>query len=212
MENILQLYALPYDERYPVVSLDERPCFLIGDVVQGFDLKPGQVKREHYEYKKNGSCCLFAAIEPLTGQRIARVFDRRRKVEYAEFMQQVASQFPKAEKIRVIQDNLNTHNASSFYERFKAQTAYALSQKFEFHYTPKKASWLNAIETEFSALSRLCLKRRIPTKELLEEEVAQFMQERNDQAIKIDWQFSITDARKKLKRHYSKVNSANEEL
>lgn len=212
MENILRLYALPYDEQYPVICLDERPCFLIGDVVEGLGLKPGQVRRQHYEYKKNGSCCLFAAIEPLTGKRIAQVYDRRRKIEYAKFMQLVASHFPKAEKIRVIQDNLNTHNSSSFYECFEAQTAYKLSQSFEFHYTPKKASWLNMIETEFSALSRLCLNRRIPTKEILEREVLQLVKERNDKHIKIDWQFSITDARKKLKRHYVKVNPANQKL
>ncbi|WKN43918.1 IS630 family transposase [Tunicatimonas pelagia] len=212
MENILRLYALPYDERYPVVCLDERPRFLIGDVVEGLSLKPGQVKRAHYEYQKNGSCCLFAAIEPLTGKRIAQVFDRRRKVEYAEFMQTVALQFPKAEKVRVIQDNLNTHNTSSFYERFDAQTAYALSQKFDFHYTPKKASWLNTIETEFSALSRLCLQRRIPTKEMLEQAVLQLVQERNDKHIKIGWKFSITDARSKLKRHYTNVNPVNKIL
>lgn len=212
MENILRLYGLPYDEVYPVVCLDERPCFLIGDIVQGLALKSGHVKREHYEYQKNGSCCLFMAIEPLTGKRIAQVYDRRRKVEYAEFMQLLTSQFPKAEKIRVIQDNLNTHNASSFYERFDAQTAYALSQKFELHDTPKKASWLNVIEAEFSALSRLCLKRRIPTKAILEREVFQLVKERDDKQIKIDWQFSITDARKKLKRHYTKVNSVNEKI
>lgn len=212
MENILRLYALPYEEQYPLISLDERPCFLIGDVVRGFDLKPGQVKRQHYAYEKNGSCCLFAAIEPLTGKRIAKVYDRRRKIEYAEFMQLVAAHFPGAEKIRVIQDNLNTHNASSFYECFDAQTAYELGQRFEFHYTPPSGSWLNVIETEFSALSRLCLKRRIPTKEKLEREVFQLVKERHDQKIKIDWRFSVSDARKKMKRHYIKVNPVNEKL
>lgn len=212
MENILRLYALPYNERYPVICLDERPCFLIEDVVQGLDLKPGQVKRQHYEYQKNGSCCLFAAIEPLTGKRIAQVYDRRRKIEYADFMQTVASYFPKAKEIRVIQDNLNTHNTSSFYECFDAQTAYELGQRFEFHYTPKKASWLNAVEIEFSALSRLCLKRRIPTKEILERDVLHLVKERDDKQIKIDWRFSINDARRKMKSHYMKVNSVNEKL
>lgn len=212
MENILRLYALPYDECYPLLSFDERPCFLIGDVVKGFEQRPGQIKKQHYEYVKNGSCCLFAAIEPLTGKRIAIVYDRRRKVEYAEFMQILATHFPKAKKIRLIQDNLNTHNASSFYERFDAQTAYELSQKFEFHYTPNSGSWLNVIETEFSALARLCLKRRIPTKEILEREVLKLVKERNDKQIKINWQFSISDARHKMKRHYEKVNSANTKI
>lgn len=135
MENILRLYRLPYDEHYPVVCFDERPCFLIGDVVKGLELKPGQIYKQHYEYEKNGSGCLLLAIEPLTGKRIAIIYDQRRKIEYAEFMQILAAHFPNAIKIRLIQDNLNTHNASSFYERFDAQTVYELSQKFEFHYT-----------------------------------------------------------------------------
>lgn len=209
MENILRLYRLPYDERYPVLCFDERPCFLIGDVVQGFELKPGQARKEHYEYEKNGSCCLLLAIEPLTGKRIAVVYDQRRKVEYAEFMQLVATHFPKAEKIRLIQDNLNTHNCSSFYEHFDAQTAYELSQRFEFHYTPKKASWLNAAEVEFSAVARACLNKRIPTKEQLEKQVLKYVKEREQKQIKVSWQFSITDARKKLNRHYADVNQEN---
>lgn len=210
MENILRLYALPYDEGYPLISFDERPCFLIGDKVKGFELKAEQVRKQHYEYEKNGSCCLLAAIEPLTGKRMAKVYDQRRKIEYAEFMQYVASLYPKAKKIRVIQDNLNTHNPSSFYERFDAQTAFELTQRFEFHYTPKKGSWLNVIEIEFSALARLCLNRRIPNKELLESEVLALVKERSDKGIKINWQFSITDARRKLNRHYAKVNPVNE--
>lgn len=209
MENILRLYRLPYDERYPVVCFDERPCFLIGDVVEGFELKAGQVRKEHYEYEKNGSCCLLLAIEPLTGKRIAGVYDQRRKVEYAEFMQLLATHFPKAEKIRVIQDNLNTHNYSSFYEHFDAQTAYDLSQRFEFHYTPKKASWLNAAEIEFSAIARACLNKRIAAKEQLEKQVLKYVKEREQKHIKVYWQFSITDARKKLNRHYAEVNQEN---
>jgi len=209
MENILRLYALPYDEKYPVVCFDERPCFLIGDVVKGFDTQPEKVKKVHYEYKKNGFCNLLAAIEPLTGKRVAKVYDQRRKIEYADFMQLLAAQFPKAKKIRLVQDNLNTHNASSFYQEFDAQTAYELSQKFEFNYTPKSGSWLNMIETEFSALARLCLNSRIPTKAKLEREVLTLVKERCDKKIKIDWTFSITDARKKMNRLYNKVNANN---
>lgn len=210
MENILRLYRLPYDEQYPVVCFDERPCFLIGDVVKGLELKPGQIYKQHYEYEKNGSCCLLLAIEPLTGKRIAVVYDQRRKIEYAEFMQLLASHFPNAIKIRLIQDNLNTHNASSFYERFDAQTAYELSQKFEFHYTPLKGSWLNAAEIEFSAIARACLKRRIPTKELLEKQVLSCVNERQEKQITVSWTFSLTDARRKLNRHYAKINPENE--
>lgn len=210
MENILRLYRLPYDPRYPVVCFDERPCFLIGDVVKGLELKPGQVYKQHYEYEKHGSCCLLLAIEPLTGKRVAVIYDQRRKIEYAEFMQILAAHFPQAIKIRLIQDNLNTHNSSSFYERFDAQTAYELAQKFEFHYTPKKASWLNAAEIEFSAIARACLKVRIPSKELLEKQVLACVKERQDKQIKINWQFSITNARKAMNRHYTKVNPVNE--
>lgn len=210
MENILRLYRLPYDEQYPVVCFDERPCFLIGDVVKGLELKPGQVYKQHYEYEKNGSCCLLFAIEPLTGKRLAVVCDQRRKIEYAEFMQLLAGYFPNAIKIRLVQDNLNTHNASSFYERFDAQTAYELSQKFEFHYTPLKGSWLNAAEIEFSAIARACLQRRIPTKELLEKQVLSCVNERQEKQITVCWKFSLTDARRKLNRHYVKINPENE--
>lgn len=210
MEAVLAIYRLPYDEEYPVVCFDERPCFLIGDTVQGFELKPGQVKKEHYEYEKNGSCSLLLAIEPLTGKRIAAIYDQRRKVEYAEFMDRVACEFPKAKKIRLVQDNLNTHNSSSFYERFDAEKARSLTEKFEFNYTPKKGSWLNAVEIEFSAIARICLKKRIPNKEILETEVLACVKERQDKQIKISWQFSITDARKKMKRHYVNINPVNE--
>jgi len=209
MEDILRLYRLPYDESYPVVCFDERPCFLIGDTVKGLELKPGQVRKQHYEYAKNGSCCLLMAIEPLTGKRIAAVYDQRRKIDYAQFMQSVASHFPAAKKIRLIQDNLNTHSKSSFYERFDAQTAYELSEKFDFHFTPKKASWLNAVEVEFSAIARNCLNKRIPKKKDLEKQVLIYVKEREKKQIKISWQFSINDARKKMNRHYVKVNSEN---
>lgn len=209
MEDILRLYRLPYDERFPVVCFDERPCFLIGDVVKGFELKPEQVRKQHYEYEKNGSCALLLAIEPLTGKRIAMVYDKRRKVEYADFMQILAKHYPKAEKIRLIQDNLNTHNSSSFYENMDAQRALELTQRFEFHYTPLKGSWLNAVEMEFSAIARTCLKKRIPTKQELETQVLACVKERENKNIKINWQFDLTSARKKMNRHYAKINSDN---
>jgi DDE superfamily endonuclease len=171
MERILWLYRLPYNPLRLVLCYDERPCFLIGDPVQGIPMKEGAIAREHYAYEKLGSCSLPATIEPLTGKRIAEVFDQRRKIEFAWHFQTVAAQFPAAEKIIVILDNLNTHNAGSFYEVFEAAEAFRLSQRFEFIYTPKSASWLNMIEIEFSALSRLCLDRRIPSKETLAKEV-----------------------------------------
>lgn len=209
MERILWLYRLPYDALRPVLCYDERPCFLIGEVVQGQPMKEGVVAKNHYAYEKFGSCSLLASIEPLTGKRIADVFDNRRKIEFALHFQKVAAQYPEAEKIIVILDNLNTHNASSFYEVFTAEEAFRLSQRFEFVYTPKSASWLNMIEIEFSAISRLCLDRRIPSKELLEKEVLAIIKERTEKEIKINWQFSIETAREKLNRHYQKVNEKN---
>jgi transposase len=209
LEQILHLYALPIDERYPVICFDERPCFLIGEVVAGLEMKAGQAARQHYAYEKKGSCVLLMAIEPKTGKRVAEVSDRRTKLDYARFMKALAERYPKAKKIRVVQDNLNTHSTSAFYEALEAEEAFALSQRFEFYYTPKKASWLNQIEIEFSALSKQCLNRRIATKEQLEKEITAIVKEREEKAIKIDWQFSIESARNKLNRHYQQVNVDN---
>jgi hypothetical protein len=209
LEQILDLYAQPYDPHYPVICFDERPCFLIGDSVAGLAMKAGQAARQHYAYEKHGSCALLAGIEPLTGKRLARVFDQRTKREYALFMKALAARYPKAKKIRVVQDNLNTHDISAFYETMSAEEAFALAQRFEFYYTPKSASWLNMIEIEFSALSRQCLSRRIATKEELSEEVLANVKEREEKAIKINWQFSIASARSKLNRHYQQVNADN---
>jgi len=207
MERLLWLYALPLDSRFPVVCFDERPCFLIGDTVSALALKAGSVIKEHYEYEKHGSCALLAAIEPKTGKRLARVFDRRRKREYALFMKELAAQYPQAVKIRLVQDNLNTHNTSSLYETFTAEEAFALSQRFEFYYTPKKASWLNMIEIEFSAIARQCLDRRIPEAAQLAAEVTAWATQRNRAATTIDWQFTTADARIKLKHLYPSLRA-----
>jgi hypothetical protein len=209
MERLLWLYSLPADSRFPVVCFDERPCFLIGGTVPGLAMKAGSVSKEHYEYKKLGSCALLATIEPKTGKRLARIYDRRTKHEYAQFLKALAAYYPKAEKIRLVQDNLNTHNLSSLYETFPAEEAFGLAQRFEFYYTPKKASWLNMIEIEFSAIARQCLRRRIATKAELEREVQVIVKERAKKAIKIEWQFSIEKARTKLNRHYEQVHAKN---
>lgn len=212
MEHLLWLYALPYDPLHPVVCFDERPCFLIGEALDPLSMQSGQGRKEHYAYEKLGSCALLAAIEPLTGRRLAQVHPRRTKREYALFCQALAAQYPEAQKIHLVQDNLNTHNASAFYEHLPAQEAFALAQRFEFHYTPKSASWLNMIEIEFSAIARGCLHRRIPTIEKLEREALALVAERHKQRIKIDWQFSIAAAREKFSRHYERMNSGNVSL
>ena len=209
MEQLLWLYTLPYDPQYPVVCFDERPCFLIGERVEPFAMQSGQVRKEHYAYEKLGSCALLASIEPLTGKRLAQVHPRRTKREYALFCQALAAAYPDAIKIRFVQDNLNTHDTSAFYENLPADEAFALAERFEFFFTPKSASWLNMIEIEFSALARLCLNRRIPTMALLEQEVLALIEERSSKKVKINWQFSIQSARTKLNSSYTAVLDDN---
>lgn len=209
MERLLWLYQQPYDARFPVVCFDERPCFLIGEAVAAQAMASGKVRREHYAFEKLGSCALLAAIEPKTGKRLAKIFDQRRKREYALFLREIAAAFPDAEKIRLVQDNLNTHSASAFYETFAADEAFALAQKFDFYYTPKSASWLNMIEIEFSAIVKQCLNRRIGSRAELEREVIAIIKEREEKAIKIDWQFSLEAARTKLNKHYEQVLAEN---
>ena len=171
MEQVLDIYERPYDPAYPVVCFDERPCQLLGDVLMPIPMKPGRVERQDYEYKRNGTCAILMAVEPLAGRRIATVSARRTKKDYAEFMMNLAKSYPDADKIVLVQDNLNTHNPSSFYETFPAAEAFALAQHFEMIYTPKKASWLNMAEIELSALSKQCLDRRIAVMPALAAEV-----------------------------------------
>jgi transposase len=206
----LQLYALPYDEAYPVVCFDERPCFLIGDVVEGLASQPGQVAKQHYSYSKHGSCVVLGAVEPLAGKRLMQVYAQRTKKEYTEFMQALAAAYPRAEKIRLVEDNLNTHTPNAFYEHLSAEEAATLAARFEFYYTPKCGSWLNMIELDFSALARQCLNRRIPTQEALTKQVSIWTQARNHQQVRINWQFTVSQARETLNKQYVKVNPDNE--
>lgn len=205
MEEILSLYSRPYDPRQPVICFDERPCFLIGEVIAPLNPQPGRVAREHYSYTKNGSCCLLAAIEPLTGRRLAHLEPQRTKREYALFLKALSLRYPDAHTIHLVQDNLNTHCKSALYETFAPEEAFALSQRFEFHFTPKSASWLNMIEIEFSALARQCLHRRIPTLEEMEREVLALVQEREHKAIPILWQFSLQKARHTFQNRYQDI-------
>ena len=209
MEIILRLYLLPYNSLRPVVCFDERPCFLIGDVIKGIEMKDDSPAKEHYAYSKHGSCTILAAIEPKTGQRLAHVRRYRTKKEFAVFMDNLAKTYPNAQKIVVVLDNLNTHSPNSFYEVYDAEKAQQLAQRFDFVYTPKSASWLNMIEIEFSALSRQCLNRRIPSINQLTKEVMHYFNERMDKKITINWQFSVEAARLKLNSHYLNVNSLN---
>lgn len=209
LEIILRLYCLSYDKDYPVVCFDERPCFLIGDTIEPIKMTSGKPAKENYAYSKHGSCSVLAAIEPKTGKRLAHVKERRTKKEFAIFMLALAKTYPEAIKIKVVLDNLNTHGYSAFYQEFDAETAAWLTEKIEFIFTPKSSSWLNMIEIEFSALSRQCLNRRIPCIKKLESEVLAFFKERSQKGIKINWQFTQDDARKKLNRRYVEVNQVN---
>jgi len=207
MEQVLDIYERPYDPDYPVVCFDERPCQLLGDVLMPIPMKSGRVERQDYEYKRNGTCVVLMAVEPLAGRRVITVTERRTKIDYAEFMKALAALYPAADKIVLVQDNLNTHSPSSFYEAFPAAEAFALSQRFEMVYTPKKASWLNMAEIELSALSKQCLDRRIAKMKTLAAQVSSWTKQRNRNKAGISWNFTKSDARSKLSRHYDTINN-----
>jgi len=171
MEDMLDLYEQHYNPKRPVICFDERPCQLIGDAIIPIPMKPGSTKKEHYEYIRNGTCCVFLAFELLAGKRSVCVRNRRTMVEYADFMKLLAENYAEAENIILIQDNLNTHTSGSFYVALPPGEAFELAKIFECHYTPKKGSWLNMAEIELSALSKQCLDRRIGTFEKLTHEV-----------------------------------------
>ena len=207
MEDVLSQYQKPYDPRCPLICFDERPCFLIQDVGGIIPMSPGKVKRYHYEYEKNGSCCLFLAFQPHTGFRYIEVRDRRTAVDYAEFMKHLLERcYPNGEIIPLVQDHLNTHTPGAFYEILPAQQAFALAQRFELHYTPVKGSWLNMAEIELASLSKQCLDRRIPEVHLLRREVLAWAAKRNVEQRTVQWTFTKHTAREKLQRHYSNVN------
>jgi hypothetical protein len=205
MEDVLDLYEQPYDPKHPVICFDERPCQLIGDAIIPIPIKPGSPKKEHYEYIRNGTCCVFLAFEPLAGKRLICVKERRTMVDYADFMRLLADQYPEAETILLVQDNLNTHTAGSFYNALPPDDAFQLGRRFEYHYTPKKGSWLNMAEIELSALSKQCLDRRIADMKRLIDEVSAWEQERNAIRATVRWRFNKDNARVKLQRHYSNL-------
>lgn len=205
MEDVLDLYEQPYDPKHPVICFDERPCQLIGDAIIPIPIKPGSPKKEHYEYIRNGTCCVFLAFEPLAGKRLICVKERRTMVDYADFMRLLADQYPEAETILLVQDNLNTHTAGSFYNALPPDDAFQLGRRFEYHYTPKKGSWLNMAEIEISALSKQCLDRRIADMKRLIDEVSAWEQERNAIGATVRWRFNKDNARVKLQRHYSNL-------
>ncbi len=206
MEEVLDLYEKPYDSRYPLICMDETSKQLLEDSQPPLPPIPGQVARYDYEYERKDVCNLFLCFEPLCSQRHVQVTDQRTAIDWAHFMREIAEvHYPDAQKILVVLDNLNTHGPGSFYEAFAPAEAKRLAARFAFHYTPKHGSWLNMAEIEFSALSRMCLDRRIPDKQTLTREVAAWERERNAKSVAIEWRFTTDDARIKLKKLYPSV-------
>lgn len=208
MEDVLDIYELPYDPLRPVICFDEKPFQLLGDTLVPIPMKPGRCYLYDYHYERKGIYNILIAFEPLTGWRFVKVTKQRTKKDYALFMKElVDNYFPNVEHIKLIQDNLNTHNASSFYENFEPLEAWRLKNMFKYHYTPKGASWLNMVEIELSAFSKQYLNRRIPEQEILEQIVNMGVKERNQKQIKVNWRFTTNDARIKLKRHYPTIKN-----
>ena len=210
MEAVLDFYARPAEPAKPRFCFDERPCQLLANVVAPLPAKPGKLAKVDYEYERKGTAVVLLAYNLDTGQRFVEVREQRTKRDYAEFMQTLlVDHYPHAECLHVLQDNLNTHQVGCFYERFDVLTAHQLSNRLVLQYTPTHASWLNMAELEFAALSKQCLDRRIGDLATLENEVLAWAEARNQAGIKINWLFDTGQARKKLKRHYVKLNSEN---
>jgi hypothetical protein len=204
MEDVLAVYARPYDPFQPVVCMDEKPYQLLSDMCPPIPMRPNAPQRKDYEYKREGTCSIFIFAEPLSGWRHAQALPRRTKQDWAHRVQWLLDeQYPTASKVVLVMDNLNTHTITSLYETFPADEAFRLSQRLEIHYTPKHGSWLNIAEIELSAMAAQCLgDRRIPTIETLNGELAVWHTDRNRSQKGVDWHFTASDARIKLKRLY----------
>ncbi len=209
MEDVLDVYARPYDPKRPQVCFDEGGKQLIGDVRPPLPVRPGTPRREDYEYERQGMANLFMAFEPLAGTRRVVVTERRTNRDFAAVIRRLVDEwYPEAEVIRLVLDNLSTHTPAALYEAFAPAEARRLLARLEWHYTPKHGSWLNVAEMELSVLARQCLDRRIPDLEALRREVAAWQRDRNAAAIRVDWQFTTADARVKLKRLYPVLEQA----
>ena len=203
MEDVLDVYHRPRDPNRPVVCLDETSKQLISETRVPIPAQPGRPARHDYEYARNGTANLFMLFAPLEGWRHVKVTDRHAALDYAEVLKELSdTHFPQANRIVLVQDNLNTHKPASLYEAFPPAEARRLVERFEWHYTPKHGSWLDMAESELSVLSTQCLDRRIPDKQTLIEEVAAWQDSRNNNHATADWQFTTADARIKLKRLY----------
>ncbi len=206
MEDVLEVYTRPHDAKRPLVCLDETNKQLVKETRTPIAMKPNQPRRVDYEYQRNGTANLFMLFAPLEGWRHIKVTERRTAIDYAHILKDLADiHFPAAEKIILVQDNLNTHNPASLYQAFEPRQARRLVERFEWHFTPKHGSWLNMAECELSVLASQCLDRRIGEKSLLEGEAAAWQKDRNKNNAKADWHFSTQTARVKLKSLYPAI-------
>ena len=203
LEDVLDVYHRPYDEKRPLVCLDEASKQLIGEVIEPIPAEPGQPERFDYEYTRNGTANLFMVSEPLLGWRAVKVTDRRTAVDFAEVVRWLVEEVhEEAETVVLVMDNLNTHKLASLYEAFPPEQARRIAEKLEIHHTPKHGSWLNMAEIELSVLSRQCLDRRIESTEILRREVQAWEGARNERMVEVKWQFTTAEARVKLRRLY----------
>jgi hypothetical protein len=206
MEDILDLYCLPYNKNYPVICMDEKPYQLLDERREPIPIKPGKPKRIDNEYKRMGTCSIFVFTEPLTGWTHTFARERRTSIDWAhEIKELLTVHFPKAKKVRLVIDNLNTHVPASLYKTFPPKEARRLLKRLEFHYTPKHGSWLNMAEIAISILARQCICRRIPDLDLLNSELSAWLIDRNNNRSPINWQFTTHDARIKLRRLYPQI-------
>ena len=203
MYDVLDLYEKPYDPRYPVIGVDEKPKQLLDDSRKSIPMTPGHREKYDYEYIRQGTANIFMAIEFKAGKRTARVTSRRTKRDFAKFIKHLVDRvYPDVYCLQLVMDNLNTHNESALYEMYGSEEAKRILSKIEFHYTPKHASWLNVAEIEIGVMDTECTRKRIPDKHTLRKEVNAWAKRRNEQKMKIDWRFTRDIADKKLSKYY----------
>lgn len=208
MEDVLEVYQRKYDRTAPVVCMDEKSVQLLKETRPSISAAPGRPQRIDYEYERNGTANIFMFCEPLAGWRQAQVTERRTKCDWALAVRDLLDgRYAEAKTVVLVMDNLNTHSIGSLYEAFPPAEARRLVQRLEIHHTPKHGSWLNIAENELSALTRQCLARRIGTIEQMSSEVAAWDQPRNDQSVRVNWHFTIDQARIKLRRVYPQIQS-----
>ncbi len=205
MEDVLDLYEEPKNPQQPVICFDESPYQLLKDKFEPIPAAVKRAKRVDYKYERKGVCNLFMIFQPLEGWREVKISDRRTKIDFAACMKELVDiHFPKADKIRIVLDNLNTHTLGALYEAYEPEEARRIARKLEFHYTPKHGSWLNMAEIEISAFTRACLRRRMSSAEFLKQQTNTYIKARNELHTTVHWEFFSKDARIKMARLYNK--------